>query len=374
MRIGIDARLFKGKGNMTGIAITQYEIVKSLALHDRQNDYYLFSREAIIVDFPVPQSWKIIVKPFRQGMLWYNTILIQLLNEYSIDVYWNCNHILPLTKPRHTKYVLTIHDLALCKFKDIGETSNVIKQKLFVKHSCKVADRIATVSNCTRNDLIEIMKIPQDKIDVCYNGGIQISLKASEDSISNIRNKYGITGQYIFYLGTLEPRKNIVTAIRAFDIVRKNNKIKFVVAGRRGWKYKPVLDAISMSSYRDDIILAGYVSTEEKAALYTDAAAFVFPSLYEGFGIPVLEAFNYGIPVVTSYNSSLPEVGGEAALYVVNPRDEIELANKIEEAINLNLDELQCLTDKEKRQLKLFSWDKSACEMLRIFENAYMNK
>lgn len=368
MRIGIDARLFKGKGNMTGIAITQYEIVKSLAQYDRQNDYYLFSRENIVVDFPIPSNWKLIVKPFRQGMIWYNTILIRLLKEYKIDVFWNCNHILPLTKPKHTKYVLTIHDLALCKFKGIGETSNVIKQRLFVRYSCKLADKIATVSECTKNDLIEIMKISEDKIEVCYNGGIQVSEKASIESIHHTKRKFGIDGPYIFYLGTLEPRKNIITAIHAFELVRKQMALKFVIAGGKGWKYQPVLDAISSSSYKKDIILTGYVSLQEKAALYTDASVFVFPSLYEGFGIPILEAFNYGVPVVTAYNSSLPEVGGEAAIYIKNAQDCSELAQQITKAMILDKRELEDIVQAEKKQMSKFSWKKSASIMKHIFE------
>ena len=372
MRIGIDARLFTGK-NMTGIAIVQYEIVKHLILIDNQNEYFLFSREKVKLDFPIPDNWHIIVKPFKQGMIWYNTILISLLKQYKIDVFWNCNHILPLRKPKNVKYVLTIHDLALCKFKGIGETSNVIKQKLFVRNSCKKADKIAVVSECTKQDLIQIMQVPSDKIAVCYNGGVETHSKVSDATIKETREKYNITGRYIFYLGTLEPRKNIITAVKAFEKLRKTENVKFVISGGKGWKYQPVLDQIEQSNYKSDIILTGYVTTAEKSALYSDAALFVFPSLYEGYGIPVLEAFSYGIPVITANNSSLSEVGGKAAFYIQNALNVNELAEQMEKVLCLDNSKRECLKKIERQQAEKFSWEKAAHVMLSIFEDTMKN-
>lgn len=367
MRIGIDARLFTGK-NMTGIAVSQYEIVKQLALIDKKNEYYLFSREKIQLDFQIPKNWHEIVEPFKQGMVWYNTKLINLLKIYKIDIFWNCNHILPMRKPKGVKYVLTIHDLALCKFKGIGETSNVVKQKLFVRHSCRIADKIAVVSECTKKDLMQFMQISEDKIVVCYNGGAEAKNRVSDDTIKVTREKYNITGHYIFYLGTLEPRKNILTAVKAFDALRKYEDIQFVISGGKGWKYHPVLDQINKSNYKEDIILTGYVTPEEKSALYSDAMLFVFPSIYEGFGIPILEAFSYGTPVITANNSSLAEVGGNAAFYIQNALDVNELATAMYKVLHLDVPERERLRKSEQRQSQKFSWKESAYTMLHIFE------
>lgn len=367
MRIGIDARLFTGK-NMTGIAVTQYEIIKQLALIDKKNEYYLLSREKVQLDFPIPENWHEVVEPFKQGMVWYNTKLITLLKKYKIDIFWNCNHILPLRKPKGVKYVLTIHDLALCKFRGIGETSNVVKQKLFVRHSCRMADKIAVVSECTKKDLMQIMQVPEDKIIVCYNGGVEAKSRVSDDTIKVTREKYNITGRYIFYLGTLEPRKNILTAVKAFDVLRKYENIQFVISGGKGWKYQPVLDQINRSNYKEDIILTGYVTPEEKSALYSDAILFVFPSIYEGFGIPILEAFSYGTPVITANNSSLAEVGGKAAFYIQDALDANELATLMNKVLHLDVSEREKLKKSEQRQTQKFSWKASACTMLHIFE------
>ena len=193
------------------------------------------------------------------------------------------------------------------------------------------------------------------------------------------------SGSFFLFISTIEPRKNIVTIVHAFEAFKrreqeKNSRqegsgeeenrpgqnIKLVLAGNKGWKYDEILAAVESSPYRNDILMPGYVSDTEKAMLLENAAAFLYPSLYEGFGIPILEAMYCGCPVVTSAVSSMPEVGGDAAFYIREPKNSEELADRMEEVCRLDSGELDELQVRMRRQVKKFSWKKNAEQMLQI--------
>ena len=174
------------------------------------------------------------------------------------------------------------------------------------------------------------------------------------------------SNDYLLYVGTLQPRKNLVRAIEAFGLLKRDSTLKFVIAGKKGWLYDEIFEKVKELNLENEVIFTGYVPDEDLPELYKNAKAFIFVSLYEGFGLPVLEAMSYGIPVLTSNTSSLPEVAGDAAL-LVDPENTEEIAKGMERLLT---DEKlrQQLISKGKEQIKKFSWEKAAKETLQVLE------
>ncbi len=233
------------------------------------------------------------------------------------------------------------------------------------------ATKIITVSESTKNDLINLYGIDPKKIRVIYSGIEQESrIKNQESRIDEIKAKYRLPECFILYLGTLEPRKNLVGLIRAYELLRKKLMIhdskfiipKLVIAGGKGWLYKEIFDTIEKSKYVKDIILTGFVEEDDKQYIYKFADLFVYPSFYEGFGFPPLEAMSHGVPVITSNVSSLPEAVGDSAI-MIDPYDHDELARAMERI--LTEDKLRnILIRKGLERIKKFSWQNCARETL----------
>lgn len=299
-------------------------------------------------------------------------MLPKKLKEDGVDVFWGTEHVLPERNEdtENIKYVLTIHDLAIQKLKKVGEFSNTIIQKIFVKTSLKNADKIIAVSESTKNDISELYKIKEEKIKVIYSGtNSKEEITLTDKMEEEIKEKFKIKEKpFIFFLSTIEPRKNIETLIKAFDYIKakENTPLKLILAGKLGWKYEEVLKLYETSKFKEDIIMPGFISKEEKHYLYKNAKCFVYPSLYEGFGLPILEAMSNETLVVTSNISSIPEVAGEAVIYYNDILNHEELGNKILEAINLSESTRQEMIEKGLEQTKKFTWENCAREVLDI--------
>lgn len=243
------------------------------------------------------------------------------------------------------------------------------------KKKQKKADKIIAVSESTKQDLIDLYKINTKKIKVIYSGVGEEFRKISVSQFPSfpvsIKNKYHLPDKFVLYFGTIEPRKNIVGLIRAFELLKEKNKdfeeFYLVIAGGRGWLDKKIFKAAKESKYASHIIFTGFVNPEDKVYLYNLAALFVYPSFFEGFGFPPLEAMACGVPTITSANSSLPEVVGDSAI-MVDPYDIEELTWAME---------LVLVDDNLKRELsrrgleraKMFSWDKCAEETLSLIKS-----
>ena len=370
MNIGIDARGLDG--NRSGIPIYIEEILKQFSKIDSKNKYILYSTRK--VDIKEKLSENIIIKDEerRFGSFWMYLKLPKILKEDNIDVFWGTQHLLPMRNKytKNIKFVLTIHDLAIKKLKTVGSFKNTIIQKLFVKRSLKSANRIIAISEATKKDIIELYKIKEEKISVVYNG---TNLKENNYDLTveqenEIQEKFNIKDTpYIFFLSTIEPRKNVETLIKAYEQIREKGEIiKLILAGGLGWKYEGVLELREKSKYRDDIYLPGYISKEEKTYLFKNAKCFVYPSLYEGFGLPILEAMINKQIVVTANNSSLPEVGGEAAFYYDETLNYQNLGNKIIEVLNLSEEKRNKKIEEGLIQAKRFTWEKCAKKTLDI--------
>lgn len=335
MIIGIDAKTL-GK-RKTGIGFYVQEIIKYLNEADDENNYILYSNRKIDLPFSLNANFKIKYYKAKIASFAIFYKLPKILRKDKVNLFWGPEHILP-KKSKHYKMVVTMHDLAFAKIKGICTYNNIIIQGLFAKKSCRNADKIIAISTTTKHDIIDLYNITQDKIEVVYNGESPYKYskdKVGTDKFKTLSEKFGINSEYLLFIGAIEPRKNIVNMVKAFEDYKSktSSDIKFVIAGGLGWKTAPILDKIKMSKFNKEIIMTGYVSNEERENLYRNAKALMFVSLYEGLGLPIIEALSVGVPVITSNVSAMPEVGGNCCYYVQNPQDSLEISKILTEAI-----------------------------------------
>ena len=244
-----------------------------------------------------------------------------------------------------------------------------------MKKTVNRADYIITVSECSKRDIIKYLKVDESKIQVIYNGVDEVYKKIlNHEIIDAAKKKYNIDGKYLLYLGTLEPRKNIETIIKAYNLFNKcnNENIKLVLAGKKGWLYDDIFKLIKEFRIEDKVIFTDYVDDDDKPALYQGAEIFLFPSLYEGFGIPVVEAMASGTPVITSNSSSLPEVAGEAAI-ITDPMDYKEISRSIERILN-DSELRENMINEGIKQADKFNWDESAEKLKKLYYDLYYDR
>jgi glycosyltransferase involved in cell wall biosynthesis len=229
------------------------------------------------------------------------------------------------------------------------------------------ADKIIAISECTKKDAIRLYGIEEAKIRVIHGGVNPFFRPVSPDTAEAVRHRYNLPNHYILYVGTIEPRKNLVTLLEAYRALRNRDaEIKLVIAGRKGWRQEEFFRKLLKTGLEHDIVFTGFVPDQDLPAVYTMADVFAFPSLYEGFGLPVLEAMACGTPVVCSNTSRLPEVAGNAAV-LVSPQDVrgwIEALNKILKSDELRTD----LHQRGLRQAAGFTWESTArktCDVYR---------
>ena len=369
MRIGIDARALVGK-NMTGIATYLDCILKYLAQNDRDNTYILYSSLPYEVARNYGPNFTVKVVKRTKEVLWAMLDLTRAIRKDNLDVFWGPNYELPL-RVKGVRYVLTIHDLALLINSSWGDKRTTFTLKAMVPGAVRRAHAVIADSVSTQADLVRLCRAKKQKLHTVYLGGYDDQTHLlSAQGLAAAKKKYGIGEKYFFFVGTIEPRKNIGTLIRAFELLaQKDPAVQLVIAGGIGWNCDDVLIQIKESQYADRILQVGYVEKQEKLDLYAGAQAFVFPSHYEGFGLPVLEAMSLGGVVITANNSSLPEVGGEAALYVQNENDAAALASLMEQVLAMDATERKLRIKQGIEQAAKFTWEKCAVETLMILNN-----
>lgn len=401
MTIGVDLRAV-GQGKYSGVEEYAFNVLRALFDIDRKNKYILFSSGFKIGErYRNFTAWaqkknpdiRVIHRgiPGRALNVAFKTVgwpkidsLMRSENSpETIDIIFEPNiNLIPASKS--VKTVATFHDLSFDKYREFFSARhrfwhNFINPAALAKR----ADAIIAVSESTKRDIVETYGIKPDKIKVIYSGINQESRIRNHESriIQDIKTKYGLPERYILYLGTIEPRKNIVGLIKAYELFRNRFMIhdsirqpadmipKLVIAGSRGWLYEDIFSAAKRSPAKNDIIFTGFVEDEDKKYLYGAAGLFVYSSFYEGFGFPPLEAMSAGTPVITSDCSSLPEVAGQAAL-IVNPYNISQLAWAMKEVLT-NKELAEKMIEKGYEQAQKFSWEKCARETLKVFEEIY---
>jgi glycosyltransferase involved in cell wall biosynthesis len=270
------------------------------------------------------------------------------------------------------KKIVTIHDLAFRRFPETVRAKTRYMLKWSLAKSIRRADRIIAVSEWTKQEILRFYSYPSEKISVVYNGVDTNVYRTGFDpmDIEHVCERRHIPKNYILYLGTIEPRKNLERLIKAYSLLKNKrpDSPALVLAGKKGWHYGRIIRAYEESAARESIIWTGYVTEEEKPFLLAGAVFFCFPSLYEGFGMPILEAFACGTPVLTANNSSLVEVAGDAAFFVDALSIE-DICDKLEQ-MYINGDIRAVLRQKGLERVKQFSWEKSAQKLHNVYEMA----
>jgi glycosyltransferase involved in cell wall biosynthesis len=269
------------------------------------------------------------------------------------------------------KKVLTVHDMTYYTYPDTMRFFTKLAFALNLKLSCKRADKIIAVSEFTKKEIIRFLHINHEKIIVIPNAVDTTIFHPMTDlkSIENIKKKYNIATDYFIYIGTLEPRKNLIRLIKAYKLLKEKhlNVPKLLIGGKQGWFYESIFDTVQSLQLEKDIIFLDYVPEEDKVPLLCGSLAFLFLSLYEGFGIPPLEAMACGIPVLISNTASLPEVVGDAAL-LVNPFDIEDISRGMEGLLyddNLRKD----LSKRGLERAKIFSWERVAAMTMDVYNS-----
>lgn len=364
MRIGIDARPMISK-YPSGIGVYLQSILAQIHATDDNHEYYLYSNVEMEGKIPDDHRFQIRIVPGRIGTLWLRYQIPREVRNDHLDVFWGTQHILP-KRVKGVRQVLTVHDLALLINPKWGSTVNAIMQNVFLRASVRDADFIFADSKSTEQDLKRICRVVPDRIRTIYLGGTKDDGFCQDDEDGKAAQKGNEVSPYFCYVGTIEPRKNLETIVRAFEILASEEAdLHLILAGGLGWKYKGILSLVQNSAYKDRIFMPGYVSAKEKYHLYSDALAFLFPSHYEGFGIPVLEAMTVGCPVITDRISSLGEVAGDAALYVEDENDPELLADKMRIIMNMSSDERMRMIEAGKVQAGNFTWENCSKETLQ---------
>ncbi len=277
----------------------------------------------------------------------------------TADIYHFFNFVVPPRVPG--KIVNTVHDLVYLNFPETMEKRNYRRLKMHLERSCQDADVIITVSETVKQELIDQMNLPKEKIRVVYNGVDQNRFRPVTDRLS------GLPKDYFLYLGTLEPRKNLLGLLESYRIVKpKIGDCKLVLGGARGWEYDTIFEKVKEYGLEQDVVFTGYLPSEDLPKLYSGAKAFVFPSLYEGFGIPPLEAMACGVPVITSDCSCLPEVTGSAAV-LVNPKDSEQLADAMERILTESDLRESCIKQGFEH-VKQFTWEQATDKVFEIYK------
>ncbi|MCD6149982.1 glycosyltransferase family 4 protein [bacterium] len=338
------------------------------------DEFLIYHRKNFNSELTPPELENYKIKKADFPFLWTQTRFAWEIWKDNPDALWMPMHNLPAVKRNDLKTIVTIHDLAFKYFPDHFPKKDLFKLNFLAGQAIKNADKIIAVSQSTKKDILKFYpKIKEEKIKVIYHGfdAELFHRQFPEEKVKKILTSYKLqVTNYILYVGAIQPRKNLETLIKAFELYKKELKIKnyelrdlkLVLAGGKAWMWESTIEKIKKSPFKKDIILTGKISFEDLAVLYKNAGIFIFPSLYEGFGIPILEAFASGVPVICARNSSLSEVGGKAAEYFKGS-DAEELRGKIEKVLSDK--ELQNLMIiKGKKQIEKFSWEKCARETL----------
>lgn len=374
MKIGIEAqRIFRPHKH--GMDIVALELIRALQVIDNQNEYFIFVKpdedRTCLNETP---NFHIIEVPGGNYVFWEQIMLPIYARKYGVDVLHCTSNTAPMFLPM--PLVLTLHDVIFMERTTGKNTSsnyqkfgNLYRKWLVPKiiGKCK---SIVTISEVEKANIIKVLGLPADAVTVVHNGvSGRFGMKPSEEILKEVRNDLGLTNDFFLFLGNVEPRKNVNNTVRAFVVfAEKNDKIKLVITGIKAAFVEDILAKIGKESMLNRFVFAGFVSENVLLALYAQAKLFLYPSLREGFGLPILEAMAFGTPVVTSNISAMPEVAGDAA-FLVNPYLVEEIAAGMQTAY-----ENESLR-KEKIVLgylrpNMFTWQNAAEKMLRIYQKS----
>ncbi len=379
LRIGIDISTLLNHGPDIGAGRYIINLVRNLLKIDKKNTYILTGRYISTDYLEVIDSLRKEFPDSRIELKFFNTSQKKLdlwsgfkfppleLAGFKVDILHCPDYLIPPTLNRNI--ILTIHDLAFMRYPEFNFDWFIKKYTRVVQKNARTAKMIIADSLSTKKDIIEFFKINPSKVEVIYLAADKIFKKLSEyEKDKNVLKKYKINKKYILSVGTIEPRKNFITLIKAFNNIKQKYSVfdyKLVIVGRTGWKSEATYAEKDNSPYREDILFPGRVPDEDLVQIYNQAELFAYPSLFEGFGLPPLEAMSCGLPVIASNTSSLKEVIENAGI-LVKAGDENELGNKILSIIK-NMEIKEKLKEKSLAQVKKFSWEETAQKTINLY-------
>jgi glycosyltransferase involved in cell wall biosynthesis len=368
--IGINAQIVTLRAGYRQAGVSRFteQMVRALQGRDTSARYSVFLNDTARGGFSDSPNMRFRYSRLPAGkplvrILWEQTILPALAAR--LDVLHCPVNVLPLftTCPS----VLTIHDLTFLRYPERFKPERQRYLAALTKLSAKRARRIMADSANTKADVAELLNVPPERIDVVYPGLDAAFHPFQARDIAEFRRRKGLPDELILYVGTLEPRKNVDMLIRAYALLPAGSRRRWplVVAGGKGWMFDEIFAEVERNNLVDQVIFPGYVDTEELASWYAAASVFVYPSLYEGFGLPALEAMACGTPVVVSNAASLPEVVGDAGAQVDPDRPD-ELAETLAEVLQ-SKDKREQMATAGLARAASFTWEKSADQIMRIY-------
>lgn len=368
MKIGIDGRAAKWYRG-TGIGTYTYQLINCLNRIDNINKYLLFMPENSKYDIPLKENFHLNnITEGNESNFWDEVNIPNILKGKNIELYHVPQNGVGLPVDKKCRFVITLHDVIPYK---MPETVSDRYLKIFSEHIPKIipqCDGIITVSNYSKKDIIETFNFPEDKVYVTHLAGEDIYKPLDKVISKYIAKKYySINGDFILYVGGFSPRKNIVGLIESFSkllcIYKKD--IKLVIAGKRGKSYDIYKKRAEELHISDKVLFPGFVSIDHLPYIYNSSQLFVYPSFYEGFGLPPIEAMSCGVPVIASNVTSVPEVVGDGGL-LINPKDIDNLCDSM----------FRVLSDEDLRKNLIalglskasnLSWDKTANETISAY-------
>ncbi|PIP57002.1 glycosyl transferase family 1 [candidate division WWE3 bacterium CG22_combo_CG10-13_8_21_14_all_39_12] len=367
--IGVDAsRAFSDF--RTGTENYSYQIIKSFANSESPYNFKLYTRTDSTQEYGEIFSREgFFGKKIAFPVMWTQGGLALETWVSPPDLLFVPAHVIPFLKNIAVPTIVVVHDIRT----EFLPHHNDWRQKLYLNPLIEriragLATHIIAVSQSTKNDIVKELRVDPDKVSVVYEGvdrnRFSPDLRANVQSSGAIKERYGLKKPYLLFVGTVQPRKNLERLIEACSQVPiiTSGQIDVVIVGKKGWLAEDIYTAPARFGIESQVKFLDYVNDDDLPYLYANAQSFVFPSLYEGFGLPVLEALSVGVPVVTSQISSLPEVGGDLALYV-DPFDTSSIAQGIIESLGLTLDE-----EKINSHLQKFTWSEAGRKTLEIID------
>ena len=369
IRVALNAQLLSGQQSYRAAGIHRYicSLIEHLPDADSRFAYTAFTSNTAPTLHPsiaIQRTSLKTEKPFTR-IFWEQVLQPFALRGSGAELVHCMAFVAPLVAA--TPSVITIHDLSFRRAPERFRGPHRAYLSLFTQLSCQRAKRLIAVSKFTKQEVMDVYGVPAEKIDVVYSGVDPWFSPPIPEAVAAFRELRGLPEKFILYVGTIEPRKNLSTLIRAYAKLRPNG-VKLICAGGRGWMYEDVFQTVEELRLSRDVIFPGYVAEEDLPMWYAAAKVFVYPSTYEGFGLPVIEAMACGTPTITTNASSLPEAAGDAALLV--PPDD---ADALSEALARLLDSESLREELSARGLKhtdKFNWPDTARETARVYARA----
>ena len=358
----------------TGTEGYSLQVIRGLISLGQEHHFRLYFRDTPPDDL-FPAHDNVEVRVINRQRFWTHSGLGPVVRYDRPDVLFVPAHVIPWPNVGEVPSVVTIHDLGYLHYPDKHPLGERLYLGWSTRHSSRVARRVIADSNATAHDLIVLNGVPEEKIKVVYPGVDDLLNPVSDPrKITELRERTGIPGPYVLHVGSIQPRKNLTRLVEAFAQIQDvGERLTLVLAGRLGWGYERLMERIEQMGLSGRVILPGYVPDEDLATLYTGAQIYTFPSLYEGFGFPALEAMACGTPVVCANTSSLPELVGDAALTVA-PTDTQGLADALRRLLT-DKGLSQELITRGFERVKRFTWEASAQATLEVLlDTASINR